>query len=286
MPYDPAKVSAPQLDHGTLVLLSDWHPKQPILTEEDSTQTVVTDDGAIYFDEHGKEKQGASARHLRPRPGARPAAQQTRRDLPVGVSVRPDPRRKPDSASSALTLVEPGSPLSHRIDFPKSVTFPQGQNEPMRITITAIDTGPLTLVFTLNGQPPGAYFPGWASAFTGVRVLPDDDYSKKPDKELTWDFLYETVFRYYYLIFPAMSKIIPFNNQKVMEAAAPDLVRRTDPALWHSTRYMPITRDLSKGKRELIVRWARIVSQRSQGSTKPPRPRPPRKPDHPEVPEA
>ena len=41
-----------------------------------------------------------------------------------------------------------------------------------------------------------------------------------------------------------------------MESEADELVSRTDPALWHTTRYMPRTRDLSKGKRDLIRRWA------------------------------
>ena len=68
--------------------------------------------------------------------------------------------------------------------------------------------------------------------------------------------MYQNIFRYYNLTFPAMSKVIPLDNQAAMEAAAPEIVRRTDPALRHSTRYMPITRDLSTGKRDLIVQWA------------------------------
>jgi hypothetical protein len=108
--------------------------------------------------------------------------------------------------------------------------------------------------------------------------LPDDDYDHIRDDELTWDFMYKHVFRYYYLIFPAMSKIIPFNNRTVMEREAPDIVGRTDPALWHTTRYMPITRDLSKVKRALIDRWAGNLPGGGPGPARPYRPRIPDRP--------
>jgi hypothetical protein len=278
VPYDPAQVAADHLEHGTLVLLSDLDPQQPILTEADSTRTVVTDDGAIYFDEKGEQAKGGS------------------RDIAILVRERGQPPNQDvtislweyqfvlipgghlQRASSALTLVAPGSPLGHRISFPETVTFPRHRKEPIQVTIKAIETGPLILAFTLNGQPPGEGFPGWESSLTGVRVLPDDDYGDMPDEELSWSFMYETVFRYYYIIFPTMSKIIPFNDQKAMEAAADELVRRTDPDLWHTTRYMPLTRDLSKGKRELIVRWARTLGPSGPASSKPQRARPARKP--------
>ncbi len=278
VPYDPAQVTADQLEHGTLVVLSDLYSQQPILTEAFSTRTVVTDDGAIYFDEQGEDNEEAQdAIFLLVRERGRPPSEDVTISLweyqfvllPAGNQQR---------ASSALTLVAPGSPLGHRLDFPETVTFPKHRKEAIEVPITAIATGPLILAFTLNGQPPGADFPLFASSFIGVRVLPDDDYDHVPDEELTWEFMYHTVFRYYYVIFPGMSKIIPFNNQKRMEAAAHEIVRRTDPDLWHSTLYMPVTRDLSKGKRELIVRWARPLPQVMPAPPKtpgkPPRPRP------------
>jgi hypothetical protein len=256
VPYDPADVSTHDLEDGTLVILSDSYPQQPLFTEEGSTQVVWSDDGAIYFEEQGMNNPDASREiSVLVQDRGRPPSQ------PVVISlweyqfvlIPPGPQQR---ATSALTLVAPGSMLNHRIDFPATVTFPAGQSDPIRIRITAIGTGPLTLAFTLDGQPPGGFFPGWATSLCGVRILPNDNYDNIPDEDLTWEFVYNTVFRYYYLIYPAMSKIIPFNNQQVMESRANDLVDRTDPGRWHSTLYMPHTRDLSKGKRELIRRWA------------------------------
>jgi hypothetical protein len=94
--------------------------------------------------------------------------------------------------------------------------------------------------------------------------MPDDDYSSVPEStRLTWEFVYHNVLRYYHLIFPVMSEVIPFNNREAVTKAARQgaLTAATDPARWHSTGYMPPTRDLSTGKRKLLVEWAAAVSK-------------------------
>ena len=97
--------------------------------------------------------------------------------------------------------------------------------------------------------------------YAGVRVMPCDDFSNVcTDLRVSWDFIYDKVFRFYNVIYPAMSQHIPFDNQAAMENAAQYIVAITDPKLWSSTRYMPITRDLSSGKRDLIVEWAASVA--------------------------
>jgi hypothetical protein len=278
VPYNPDCVSPQELAEGTLVLLADRReppagsPAQPcrvyygdpILTEADSIYTLETDDQAIYLQPGASQDIAVLVRER----GGPPRQSVTIYLWEYQFVVYPaSPDRR---AGSLLTRVGPGTPLLHRICFDRKVTFPAGQTTPKTIPLKALESGSLTLAFTFDGKPPGDDFPNGGAFYMGVRVMPDDDYSDIPEANPpSWDFMYKTVFRYYHMLYPAMSKIIPFNNRCAMEAAACEIVKRTDPDLWHSTRYMPTTRDLSAGKRQLIVDWA--------GSLKPPSP-PPRPP--------
>lgn len=166
-------------------------------------------------------------------------------------------------AISMLRPVVPGSPLEHRVECPWSVVFPARRREPLPIRITAIQPGALVLAFTLDGQPPAEGFPTPAASYAAVRVMPVDDYSSVPPEErLTWDFVYCNIFRFYDLIFPSMSRVIPFDNEEAMTQAARQkkLTHATDPSKRHSTRYMPPTRDLSSGKQKLIVEWSESLA--------------------------
>ncbi|MGK7926744.1 MAG: hypothetical protein AB4290_16140 [Spirulina sp.] len=112
--------------------------------------------------------------------------------------------------------------------------------------------------------------------FSVIRVMPfDNDLGNPaitPDEQLTWDFMYAHVFRTYDLVYPIMSQIIPLNNRSLMEGAwmqikavlgNPDIPYTEEP-MWESTMYMSITRDLSKGKRQLLDRWCNLVSRGNQ----------------------
>ena len=92
-----------------------------------------------------------------------------------------------------------------------------------------------------------------------LRVLPDDShYDDLPDEALTWEFMQEHFFRYYSLLYPAMNAYINFDEQAATEAAAALISAFVADSLFNSTIYMPITRELSAGKRRLVQRWARL----------------------------
>ncbi len=93
--------------------------------------------------------------------------------------------------------------------------------------------------------------------FTELRVLPYDDYSKITDEQLTWELIYEQIFRYYHLILPAMSVRLDMSDRTIWETptAARYLKRVTDRSLWSYFSYMPRTRDLSKYRCELLWRF-------------------------------
>ncbi len=111
-----------------------------------------------------------------------------------------------------------------------------------------------------------------------VRVMPFDDYladpSQTPDSILTWDFMYNHIFKVYNLIYPVMSQIIPMNNRLRVEGATmqiratigEDIQRNGEiyNTMWKSTMYMSITRDLSYGKRQLLRRWCDLVERDMQ----------------------
>ncbi len=93
--------------------------------------------------------------------------------------------------------------------------------------------------------------------FVDVRILPYDDYSHLTPEQLTGERIYEEVFRYYYLILPAMSEYLDLKDPAIWQTptAARYVMRMTDPQLWDYYNYMPRTRDLSKYRRELLWRF-------------------------------
>jgi hypothetical protein len=104
--------------------------------------------------------------------------------------------------------------------------------------------------------------------FVDVRVLPYDDYSAVRPDQLTWERIYEEVFRYYYLILPAMSEYLDLKDPSIWQTptSARYVMRMTDPKLWGYYNYMPRTRDLSKYRRDLLWRFCcRVLEEHGVG---------------------
>ncbi|MFZ5816265.1 MAG: hypothetical protein ACOY93_13365 [Bacillota bacterium] len=111
--------------------------------------------------------------------------------------------------------------------------------------------------------------PDWTvEFFSCFRVLPQDDYSGYSDEEINeWNFIYEHLFQYYDLLYPIMGKYIPWTEQKgkpeqlrqmdqeKVRMFAALMLQSIDEKNLGSTMAMPITRELSAGKRELLRRW-------------------------------
>ena len=148
------------------------------------------------------------------------------------------------------------------------------------VTLTPVKSGCCNLLFLpFSGatppKPPASVQPAY-SDFSIIRVMPFDNHlgnpSITPDSQLTWEFMYDNIFRVYDLVYPVMSEIIAMNNRHLLEGAwmqikavigDPYLPHEEDP-MWQSTMYMSITRDLSKGKRQLLDRWCNLVSRGNQ----------------------
>ena len=113
------------------------------------------------------------------------------------------------------------------------------------------------------------------SNYITIRAMPfDNDLDDKPNEELTWDFMYDHIFRVYNLIYPVMSEVIPMDDRTLMEGAwmqikavlGEDIQENGEikNSMWESTMYMSVTRDLSLGKRKLLQRWCDLVSRDAQ----------------------
>jgi hypothetical protein len=99
-----------------------------------------------------------------------------------------------------------------------------------------------------------------------LRVLPHDVYEVAPE-QLTLDYIYQHVFRYYDLITPAMSVAMDLKDPTIWQTptAARYLLLMTSLELWGSWQFMPRTRDLSRSRRELLRRYCeRVLSLHNQ----------------------
>ena len=196
---------------------------------------------------------------------------------PATVNVFVTQRGAPPTADVTLKLWEyqfqPEPPVDglttwdllpakvHRIGYPSEITVTAGQPQPIAITVQSVNPGSLSLVYTVNNDPPpdnnSPVFPWMYAYFTNMRVLPEDNFDSITAP--TYQDIYQHILRYYYLIYPAMSQVIPFNSEDAVRAAATAMLDRLDPANWESCLFMPVTREMSRGKRTLFARWTDSV---------------------------
>jgi hypothetical protein len=259
---------APYIDKGTLFL---YQQKTLVLLEEIGTAQVETDDRCVYF-----QQNEAATIDLRVFVKGEPAKEEVTvqleqwRDFNVaGEVVSRDP----------LVVTPPAFcfeqvPASE-MDIPTSIRVPSGGKA--QLTIQPRTPG----CYKLRFIPPGATKQNIPSPpcpqnvpdftiefFCNYRVLPADDYSHYTDEQINnWSFIFEHVFSYYALLYPIMSTIIPWGpknapkeEEKVREFAA--LMKHAiDEKRLGSPLAMPITRELSAGKRKLLQRWCDLQLQ-------------------------
>lgn len=85
------------------------------------------------------------------------------------------------------------------------------------------------------------------------RKYPRHDYSTViRSGDIPWKLVYEECLRFYYVLFPAMSKRIPLNDEATIRAVGNELLKRLSEPYRHTTLYMPLTRSLSPGKVALL----------------------------------
>jgi hypothetical protein len=217
---DGGRLSLVQSDTG-LALLDELGP------------TVETDDRCTYLQVN--ESATLGLRHLVK--GQAPTAAATIRITQYVTSNR------------AFT---PATPATAVLAVPDHVDLAaDGTGE---VPIKAVQPGTCVLAFLPPGEPADS-----RQFFCNVRVLPLDNYDAVPDSQLTFALIYKEVLRYYYLLYPAMNARINLGNEASVRIKAQFILDRTDKSTWDGSSYMPVTRDLSDGKRKLLTRWCQKV---------------------------
>ena len=164
-------------------------------------------------------------------------------------------------------------------------TLPVGADGLAHFTVAAAASpGFKTFVFVAHADTdpiptPAPRFAPNRDFHVNVRFLPFDNAlaASTPDSQLTWSWVYENILAVYDVINPVMSRQTnpainrPLHDRNVMEAFPERIKNLIDKARIEDAAYMPVTRDLSNGKRQLLRRWCDLVIN----GTAPPEPVPP-----------
>lgn len=278
VPFDPSSEAAKHLGDGFLELRdADGN----VLLREIEVAQLETDDRAIYLDLEPSEGGGApiaaGSLTLRAFYKGEPITE----PLDVRVQFWADVMT-PGEVNSVNPLVVMACVLtteqdstgtyslvgaSRSSDGSWDVTIPAGGE--LELRFTADTPGCFKLRFIAPGMTiVPAQQPAFAvEYYTNVRALPYDDYSHVPDEELTLQFVYDEVLAYFSILYPVMSEIIPWgpdntphDPERVAQFAAL-MSMAVDESRLGTALQMPITRDLSAGKRALLQRWCALQTR-------------------------
>ena len=144
------------------------------------------------------------------------------------------------TTSASGTLDDPGF-----LAFPAQVTVAQGSD---RASFAVSDNGGGPGFLALDFAAPDS-----AGYFVNFRKYPQDDFgSTIAAGSIPWQLVYERCLRFYYLLFPAMSRRIPLDDEATINAVAGEILKRISERYRGTTLYMPLTRSLSPGKVALL----------------------------------
>ena len=157
------------------------------------------------------------------------------------------------STSKSGTLPDP-----EFLDFPSMVMVNRGTDQ-AKITVSDNpdrNPGFLSLNVTSRGMH------GTASYFVNFRKYPVEDFQHVIAMgKIPWAMVYDECLRFFYLIFPAMSKRIPLNDEATITATAGEILKRIGDDYRPTSLYMPLTRSLSPGKIALLRAYLEQVSK-------------------------
>lgn len=121
------------------------------------------------------------------------------------------------------------------------------------------------------GAPPGTVNPMTYAFYTTVRVLPFDDAlpqrfvdvvnAGSQNSTVAWQFVYNQILYVYDMLFSVMAGIINLGNQQAVQDSIGSIWWAiSKEASEDNTLAMPITRDMSAGKRKTLQLWIYLVS--------------------------
>lgn len=160
-----------------------------------------------------------------------------------------------DESAVALTggTVE-GSARSYKV----------GSDGTAEVGVSPVQPGNAIIAFL--AYPAGGTVPSFPSnlpepttGYATVRVMPfDDQLGNTPQGEITWQLVYDKVLSTFDLAYRGMSAgVFDIGNEQSVNANGSAIIQFSDPDEFESPLYMPITRDMSRGRRKLLVRYLR-----------------------------
>ncbi|MEL6866734.1 MAG: hypothetical protein AAFP19_20090, partial [Bacteroidota bacterium] len=175
------------------------------------------------------------------------------------------------------------------VDAPHNIiTIPAGTEDLVPISFKAIRPGfPIVVFFPFLSNekapvPPSSVAPVLlpngtltvASAFFGcVRVLPFDDalpqafanlWNSTHDKTKAWNFVFHNILYVYDMLYPVMRYYTPINlgNQDSVDQHIDIILTLTNARMQDNTLYMPVTREMSNGKRTVLEMYGSLVKNK------------------------
>lgn len=170
------------------------------------------------------------------------------------VGLRAFERGGPPSSPVSITVVDvqgPLSPVEVQTDVDGRADVPVGPSAPGSWTV---------ILVPWRGVAPPAptrLVPELHEYFT-VRTTPAD--AEIAGLAPTWDNVYERVLRDWEALAPCMDNWLRLGDEEQCRAYAPLIRKLTSREHFDSYRYMPVTRDLTRGQRTLLHRWCDAVT--------------------------
>lgn len=195
-----------------------------------------------------------------------------------------------------LRIMQKGFPVTEPINvIVAKFRAPEAANDPMTpygenastVTLQLKDNdivnlvnGPVQLTdnasyyFVYEGQYPNNQIPPYTNAsggytimdtggFVCLRVHEFKDYSQYENGSLpvTFDIVYEEIFKLYDVVYPVMASIHPFTKEVWQNGTMAGLVlQRTSLDIWNDVLYMPKSRELSDSQRRLLEAWVKYIN--------------------------
>lgn len=253
------------LQDGTLAIQVQG---QTALLEQ--SLTAETDRRGIYLDQNGEtEFQLQVCRMGEPSPGMNVMI--ARYDSNLSLVPTDQPQLVDFTNGNQTTVTVPNSPpVTSGVTI---VTTDKNGNAVVGIAAQS-PSFPVLAFFPYAGdalpQPPASFNFTDDAFYTTVRVLPFDDqvpasfvnlWNSTKDQAQAWNFIYNQILYLYDMLFNVMLEYVNLGSQQVVEQNINAIWSAiSEEAAAESTYAMPITRDMSAGKRLTLQLWIYLVA--------------------------
>jgi len=279
----PSSATTDQLKNGLLAIQVQGPKQAPtVLAEQSGGYSAQTDQRGIYLDENEQQQFQVSVfKNGAPAPGAQvlvvkyddglsliPAAQTqfvnftngNQQDIQVGTVQSSATVVAADQTGVATVGIQAQSP-----GFPVLAFYPFAPGQPLPSPPAAL-LGPPDVLSNQDMITDAFY--------TTVRVLPFDSgvpqqfidlWNSTHDPAQAWDFVYSQILYVYDMLFSVMLEHVNLGSQSEVENSINPILKLTSKAAAaESTFAMPITRDMSAGKRVALQLWGYLVLNKYQ----------------------